>query len=78
MDKDRMPPMMLRCSALAISLVSVSGKITLDGRLDLEETASEAADASIHILCLSMNHTLMDETAIISTHVCSHPLQQEK
>lgn len=59
-------------------LVSVSGKITLDGRLDLKETASEAADASVHILCLSMNHTLMDETAIISTHVCSHPLQSEK
>lgn len=44
----------------------------------MEEAASEAADASIHILCSSMNHALMDETAIISTHVCSHPLQQGK
>lgn len=51
---------------------SVSRKITLCGCLDLVE----AADASIHIFCWSMNHTLMDETAIISMHVCSHPLQQ--
>lgn len=34
--------------------------------------------ALIHIFCLSLIHALMDETAIISMHVCFQPLQHWK
>lgn len=34
--------------------------------------------ALIHIFCLSLIHALMDETAIISMHVCSPSLQHWK